>query len=71
MKSHYFYFAATTYEGCGHEHRTVEAAQRCLPRIDDTHGLKPAVYKVQVKRHGTKTTFSAGVRVKIKKRGKK
>jgi hypothetical protein len=42
-----YYIAATIYEGCGHQHRTRQAATRCLPRIDDTHGKRPRVHKIK------------------------
>lgn len=43
MKDHYI--AGNRYEGCGHRHGTAVAAQRCLRRIDTTHG-KPRVYHI-------------------------
>jgi hypothetical protein len=39
------YFAANKAEGCGHEHRSKEAAAQCLRRIDASRG-KPRVYRI-------------------------
>jgi hypothetical protein len=30
-----YYIAANLYEGCGHKHRSMKTAKRCLPRIED------------------------------------
>jgi hypothetical protein len=34
MNARFYYFAANRYEGCGHRHKTVKAARKCLPRIE-------------------------------------
>jgi hypothetical protein len=41
--------AGSKFEGCGHEHKTKKAAEKCLPRIDKTHG-RVAVHKVETKK---------------------
>ena len=38
LSGRWYYVAANKYESCGHKHRTERAAERCLPKIDPTHG---------------------------------
>ncbi len=33
MLSKSYFFAATKHEGCGHAHRTINGAERCIPRL--------------------------------------
>ena len=54
MKTHYI--AGNDHEGCGHSHKTIEAATKCLPLIDSHHGRKD-VFKM-VYRRGV---FTSGI----------
>lgn len=33
-----YFVAANDFEGCGHRHRSIRAAERCLPRIERKAG---------------------------------
>lgn len=41
-----WYIAGNRYEGCGHRHKSIRTARRCLPRIDAGHGPR-RVYRVR------------------------
>jgi hypothetical protein len=42
MRKHYL-IAASRFEGCGHRHKTIAAAVKCLPRIEN-RGKTKGVY---------------------------
>jgi len=49
LKGNIRYMACNPYEGCGHKHRSIRSAEKCLSKIDHNHG---PVYVVQIDRKG-------------------
>jgi hypothetical protein len=48
MKTHYI--AGSIFEGCGHSHKTIKAATKCLNRIERRPRAKVDVYKMVYRR---------------------
>ena len=41
-----YYMAASQYEGCGHKHRSLRAAMKCVPKIERRPYSRIDVYRI-------------------------